>query len=152
MKYLIAGIITVCSITITSQSMAQDYKSALGVRFSTKGPVVNNSVTFKYFISEGKAIEAFATLADPFALGALFEIHRPTSMNNLQWFFGAGAYVGFSKESAVGGMGVVGLDYKFDNIPLNLSIDWKPEINIINTIGFEPAAIGISARFVFGKN
>jgi hypothetical protein len=137
---------------MTEESKAQDYKSALGVRFSTSGPVVNNAVTFKYFISDNKALEGFAVLGDPFALGALFEIHRPTGMNNLQWFFGAGAYVGFSKESAVGGMGVVGLDYKFENIPLNLSLDWKPELNIINTIGFEPAAIGISARFVFGRN
>ena len=51
----------------------------------------------------------------------------------------------------MGAMGVVGLDYKFANAPLNLSLDWKPELNIIDEINFEPATIGFSARFTFGK-
>jgi hypothetical protein len=46
---------------------------------------------------------------------------------------------------------VVGLDYKFSNIPLNLSLDWKPELNIVSDINFEPAAIGFTARFTLGK-
>ena len=43
------------------------------------------------------------------------------------------------------------LDYKFNNVPLNLSLDWKPELNIVSDINFEPAAIGFTARFTFGK-
>jgi hypothetical protein len=46
-------------------------------------------------------------------------------------------------------MGVLGLDYKFVNLPLNLSLDWKPELNIVSDINFEPAAIGFTARFTF---
>ena len=48
-------------------------------------------------------------------------------------------------------MGVLGLDYKFANIPLNLSLDWKPELNLVTDINFEPAAVGFTARFTFGK-
>jgi len=69
----------------------------------------------------------------------------------LQWFYGGGGYVGFGGDTNVGGMGIIGLDYKFNNAPLNLSLDWKPELNIISDINFEPAAIGFSARFTFGR-
>jgi hypothetical protein len=37
-------------------------------------------------------------------------------------------------------------------LPLNLSLDWKPELNIIDNINFEPAAVGFSIRFTFGKS
>jgi hypothetical protein len=43
--------------------------------------------------------------------------------------------------------GIVGLDYKLATIPFNLSIDWKPELTLTREFSFEPAALGLSARF-----
>jgi len=51
----------------------------------------------------------------------------------------------------MGLQGVVGLDYKFSGLPINLSLDWKPELNMIDNINFEPAALALSIRFTFGK-
>jgi hypothetical protein len=48
-----------------------------------------------------------------------------------------------------GAQGVLGLDYKFMNAPINLSLDWKPELNLVSDINFEPAAVGFTARFTF---
>jgi hypothetical protein len=119
--------------------------------------VVNNSVSFKYFMSEKSAIEALFTFSDKTAIGALLEIHKPiSSAEGLKWFYGAGAYIGFDSDKnnpdrgLMGAQGIVGLDYKFQNLPLNLALDWKPELNIIDNINFEPAAIGFSMRFTFG--
>jgi hypothetical protein len=61
--------------------------------------------------------------------------------------YGGGAYVGFSGVRNVGAQGILGLDYKFATIPLNLSVDWKPELNFVQDFSFEPAAVGLSARF-----
>jgi hypothetical protein len=33
-----------------------------------------------------------------------------------------------------GAQGVVGLDYKFASIPINISLDWKPELNLVSEI------------------
>ena len=90
----------------------------------------------------------------------MYEVHKPFSSEGLQWFYGGGGYFGFVKswnpnkqknetDLNVGAMGVVGLDYKFVNLPLNLSLDWKPELNLVSDINFEPAAIGFTARFTF---
>jgi hypothetical protein len=138
-------------------SQAQAYKTALGVRLSTAGAAVNNSVSLKHFIKERVALEALVTISDRPAVGVLFEVHNPiASAEGLQWFWGAGGYVGFNAQKDIanrqllGAQGVVGLDYKFTNLPLNLSIDWKPELNIVDNINFEPSAIGLTMRFTFG--
>jgi hypothetical protein len=139
---------------------AQGYKTALGVRLSSSAAMVNNSISLKRFLNEKSAIEALFSFGDPLSLGALYEIHKPFSAAGITWFYGGGGYVGFVKEFDpnknknetnvnVGAMGVLGLDYKFVNLPLNLSLDWKPELNLVSDINFEPAAIGFTARFTF---
>jgi hypothetical protein len=153
---LIAGIASSCNLS------AQAYKTALGVRLSSSNAMQNNSISIKQFISDKMAIEGLFTFGDPLALGALIELQKPLSPAGLSYFYGAGGYVSFVKKVNVassktstdpnfGVQGIVGLDYKFNNIPLNISLDWKPELNIVSDINFEPAAIVFSARFTFGK-
>jgi hypothetical protein len=145
-------LLIVCAIfsgVIADQEVsAQEYKMGLGIRLSTAQAVVNNSVSFKYFITETNALEGLLSF-DPLAIGALYEVHRPLGAPGFQWLYGAGAYVAFEGESNFGVMGVVGLDYKFQSIPINLTLDWKPELNFVQDIFFEPAAIGLSIRFAF---
>lgn len=150
MKKFLGVIIFLAGLSLPHKGFSQDYKSALGIRLSSSVPVVNNSVSFKYFLNEKAAVEALLTVGDPVALGALFEIHRPLNTPGLQWFFGGGGYIGFGGNTLVGGQGVVGLDYKFQYLPLNLSLDWKPELNLVSDINFEPAAFGLTIRFAFG--
>ena len=152
----------IAAISATQTSSAQDYKTALGVRLSSSNAMQNNSISIKQFINEKTAIEGLFTFGDPLALGALLEFHKPLSASGLTYFYGAGGYISFVKtvnvttqksstDPNIGAQGVIGLDYKFGNIPLNISLDWKPELNIVSDINFEPAAIGFSARFTFGK-
>lgn len=150
MKKLIIAVALLIGIGSITTLQAQDYKMGLGVRLSSAQPVVNNSVSFKYFLNEKAAVEGLLCFGDPVALGALFELHNPLGTPGLKWYYGGGGYIGFGGKSNVGAQGVVGLDYKFNNIPLNLSLDWKPELNIVSSINFEPAAFGFTGRFTFG--
>lgn len=162
MKKILSVVLFTAAIWSFTPASAQDYKSALGVRLSSSAAMVNNSVSFKQFISEKTAIEALFSFGDPLALGAMLEFHKPLSAAGLSYFYGAGGYISFIKTTNVntgktssdpnfGAQGIIGLDYKFNNVPLNLSLDWKPELNIVSDINFEPAAIGLTARFTFGK-
>ena len=128
---------------------SQDYKLGLGLRLSTAAPTLSNSVSVKYMMPTGNALEGLISFGTRFGLGGLFELHRPLNATpGLKWFYGAGAYVGFQDGNTyLGPTGVVGLDYKFDKIPLNLSLDWKPELDIIPKINFVPDAFALSARF-----
>lgn len=69
---------------------AQDYKAAVGIRFSSKAALINNSISLKYFFSEKTAVESLISLNNPFALGFLLEQHKPLAANNLKYFYGGG--------------------------------------------------------------
>ncbi len=138
-------VLSACSLV-----QAQNYKTGVGIRFSSNDAAVNNSISIKHFLSGTTALEGLISFGDPFAIGALIEKHTAIgSAEGLAWFIGGGAYVGFGEGKNLGAQGVLGLDYKFNTLPINLSLDWKPELNLINNISFEPATVGLSARFTF---
>lgn len=130
-------------------SSASDRKHALGIRISSRDAVINHSITYKYFFNSSTAAEALFSFSDPVALGVLVEKHRPFGPSGLSWFWGAGAYLGFGGGRNLGAQGVLGLDFLAPTLPFNLSVDWKPELNFTKQFSFEPAAVGVSARFVF---
>lgn len=145
--------ISVCFIIVFiffagSRVSAQDYRFAIGVRLSNATPTLNNSITGKYFITERSALEGIVSFGSRFGIGGLLEIYKPFSVQGLSWFYGGGAYVGFQDGNTyLGPTGILGMDYKFMNIPLNISIDWKPELDIIPDINFVPDAFALSVRF-----
>jgi hypothetical protein len=118
-------------------SQAQEYNSAIGLRLGT--PL---SVSYKKFISEQGAFEGVAGFRSFagyswFNIGAYYQHHNEiASVNGLRWYYGAGANVYFwsydsgfidaGSSTSIGISGVLGLDYKFEDIPLNLSVDWIP--------------------------
>ena len=128
----------------------QDYKLALGVRLSDATPTLSNSVSLKYIMPSGNALEGLISFGTRFGIGGLYDVQKPLNGTpGLKWFYGGGAYVGFqSGNTYLGPTGAIGLDYKFDKVPLNLSLDWKPELDILPGINFVPDAFGFSARFV----
>lgn len=150
-------VITLCLVLLAATSLsnhlsAQDYKLAMGIRFSTATPTLNNSFSVKYFMNETDAVEGLISFGQGrFGLGGLFERHQLIGGTPaLTWFYGGGAYLGFEDRTTfLGPTGVVGLDYKFQNAPINLSLDWKPELDIIPSINFIPDAFGLTARFTF---
>lgn len=160
MKKIKVTLIALLGAGLFFTASAQEYKTAVGVRLSSSNAMVNNAVSVKHFIKPNLAVEGLLSFGDPLAIGALLQLHQPLSAQGLSWYYGGGAYLAFIKtvnattqktstDPNLGAQGVIGLDYKFPNIPLNLSLDWKPELNIVTDINFEPAAIGLTARFTF---
>ena len=152
MRKISFTIILVTALGICNHLSAQDYKVAIGIRLSSAAPTLSNSVSVKYFMNERNALEGLISFGPTrFGIGGLFEIHQLIgNVPAFTWFYGGGAYVGFqSGNTYLGPTGVIGLDYKFQNAPINLSLDWKPELDIIPGINFVPDAFAVSARFTF---
>ena len=144
-----AGVISTILFTLlfVTIAQAQNYTMGVGARFSSRAPLVNTSISFKYFFNEKTAAEALFCVNNPFALGLLVERHKPILTKQFSFFYGGGAYAGFSGPRRAGLHGIAGLDYKVPMIPFNLSIDWKPELTLANEFSFEPAALAVTARF-----
>ena len=134
----------------TNKLQAQDYRFALGVRLSNSSPTLNNSISGKYFVTEKTAVEGLVSFGSRFGMGALVQVHNPLNVEGLRWYYGGGLYVGFEDgDTYLGPTGAIGLDYKFKTAPINLSIDWKPELDILPEINFVPDAFGLTVRFTF---
>jgi hypothetical protein len=151
MRVIILCLVCLAATSLFNHVSAQDYKFAMGVRFSSAAPTLSNSVSVKYFMDETRALEGLISFGDRFGIGALYEKHQLIGGTPaFTWFYGAGGYVGFEHNNTwLGPTGIVGLDYKFQNAPLNLSLDWKPELDIIPKINFVPDAFALTARFTF---
>jgi hypothetical protein len=152
-------IIPLCLVFLTVSGLynrlsAQDYKLAVGIRFSTAAPTLNNSLSVKYFIDQSNAVEGLVSFGSRFGIGGLYEKHQLIGGTPaFTFFYGGGAYVGFeSGQTWFGPTGVIGLDYKFPNAPVNLSLDWKPELDLLPAINFVPDAFGLTARFTFASS
>lgn len=125
-------------------------KHQAGVRLGSYDQIVSTGFTYRYHFSENKAVEAILNLRDPLAVGALYEVFKPISaVPNLQWFYGGGAFVGFKGIDNFGITGIAGVDYQFTGVPVNLSIDWKPELSFIQDVRFRASTVAVSVRFAF---
>ncbi|MBL7696688.1 MAG: hypothetical protein JNK79_00955 [Chitinophagaceae bacterium] len=138
----------ICSSSAQEMSGEPGYRFGLGVRLSNSTPTLNNSITGKYFVTNQNAVEGILSFGSRFGVGALLEIHKPTNIEGLRWFYGGGAYVGFeNSKTYLGPTGIIGIDYKFANVPINLSVDYKPELDFLPEINFVPDAFAFSVRF-----
>lgn len=144
-----AGLFVATAINAQEQNAGSFRKNALGVRISSADAAVNQAISYRYFFKANTAFEGLFSFRNPTALGVLVEKFKPFNPSGLSWFWGAGAYVGFSGNRNFGAQGIVGLDFTAPSLPLNLSVDWKPELNVTKEFSFEPAAVGLSARFIF---
>ena len=151
-------IITLCLVLLVVSGLynrlsAQDYKLAMGLRLSTADPTLSNAVSVKYFLDQTNAVEGLVSWGTRFGLGALYERHQLIGGEPaFTWFYGGGGYVGFQDgKTWLGPTGIIGLDYKFQNAPVNLTLDWKPELDILPDINFVPAAFAVSIRYTFGR-
>ncbi|MGQ9620083.1 MAG: hypothetical protein ACUVTX_03760 [Bacteroidales bacterium] len=156
MKKLILILSTVFCFSILLYG--QDYNTGIGLRLG-----YFNGITVKHFIHGTSAIEGLLYIRwKGFEVTGLYEVHTPAFQTaGLNWFFGGGAHIGFyngdntpwgdvgATYTNIGIDGIVGLEYNFSKIPLNLSLDWKPELNIIGYREFWYDNVALSVRFVF---
>ncbi|MBS1948003.1 MAG: hypothetical protein JST47_09575 [Bacteroidetes bacterium] len=152
MRKITFAIILLPAFGLFNHLYAQDYKVAIGIRLSSAAPTLSNSVSIKYFMNDRNALEGLVSFGPTrFGVGGLFEMHQLIgNVPAFTWFYGGGGYVGFqSGNTYLGPTGIIGLDYKFQNAPINLSLDWKPELDILPAINFVPDAFAVTARFTF---
>ncbi len=148
---------TVIFLVLFSQTnvFSQYYGSAIGLRLGNA-----SGITGKIFLGGKTYLEGMLTTRwDGINITALAEFSQNmVDTPGLGWYYGFGANIGFWKDRNeqdndtdlfVGVDAIVGMEYTFDSIPMNLSIDWKPYINIITHPGFIADEFALSVRYAF---
>ncbi|WP_114747669.1 hypothetical protein [Pleomorphovibrio marinus] len=157
--------VLMCAISfwlLGSQVEAQTYSTGVGLRLG-----VSNGLTVKHFIDSDIALEGIVhTRWNGLLVTGLYEVHRNVrEVRGLRWFYGGGAHIGawnrrpnspppwsdasYRGGTVIGIAGIIGLDYKFEDAPINLSLDYKPAFNITHGAGFWGDEVALSIRFTF---
>lgn len=159
--------------TIDAQS---NYSKAIGLRLSPASSYDMVAVSFKTFVTEAGAFElnaGFGTNRYPgtaainkfsttsASISAAYQHHFPIKpVDGLKWYVGGGAslvntfYDNADYRGVSAGLFPTGgVDYKFKNIPLNVSADYRPTFIIAKPKqgwgNFLGENFGVAARYTF---
>ncbi|HMS67747.1 MAG: hypothetical protein KA767_08785 [Saprospiraceae bacterium] len=148
---LIGMMVFISNQNLKAQDVSNNYSTAIGAKFYPTG------ITLKHFVSYANAFEFIGYFYERGSrLTALYEYHGEIgNPGGLRWYVGPGAHVAFYKTGffqgsrTVGVDGVLGLDYKFKGIPINISADWQPSYEFGDYDGFSGGWGGFAVRFTF---
>ena len=147
---------------------AQPYSTGLGFRLGG----ISSGITVKHYTGSNTALEGILSFGrHAFMITGLYEKHQDfPNAAGLTWFFGGGAHVGFfsgdyryyhyyyyshkkikyeefaDNDASVffGADFIIGLDYKFQNAPVNLSLDVKPMVDFVPGVyGYWEGALSV---------
>jgi len=148
-KILSAFVLTFCFFGASAQ-----YKSAAGVRFTDRSVLG----TYKLNMNDQLSVEGMAGFptingVSGLIIGGEFQMNTEISeVPNLSWFYGAGANI-FIGDGGSGtfAYGAGGLDYYFEEIPLNLSFEIMPGFNFGGGDSDFEIDFALSARYILGN-
>ena len=161
MKRIIPLVLVVALMTVHSRSQAQamgsEYRTAVGFKFFPAG------IDIKHFLQSDRALEGVLYFWDHgFRVTGLYEFHGDINgAPGLKWYVGPGAHIGAYNEgwyhdhhyyddgaASFGIDGVLGLDYKINSAPIDLSIDINPFIEMLHH-PYVDVWGGLGVRFAF---
>ena len=151
-------ITTLLLIGMGTVSNAQDYTTGIGIRGG-----LYNGIAIKHFIGIKSAFEVIlATRWQGYNITGLYEIHTQAfNTPHLNFYYGFGGHLGVwnganvswvndnLNHTVIGVDGILGLEYNFKEVPFNISVDWKPALNLIGYSGFWGDNGALSFRYIF---
>lgn len=152
-QIFIAVLILFSSFSAFSQV---NYDQAIGVRF-----IGGTTISYKnYFANDNNAELQVSFWKHGTRVAGLYEFnHSVDGLNGLNFIIGPGIHFGRwnkkykdshdDKGSEFGIDGIIGLDYGFPKIPINISVDWQPSIILAGGSDFTPNLGGIALRYTF---
>jgi len=140
---------------VSKEQYTSPYKKAIGFKLNP------GAISYRSFYTRNKAVEGIGFISlDGFQLTILNEKFTPfANAENLTWYMGYGGHFNLWSERyklnnpsksagvAVGIDGMLGLDYKLKNTPINLSVDIQPAFNFVGASYFDLGWGGIGIRY-----
>lgn len=159
-----ALLLAILLITGNVQSARAEYRTALGLRMNG-----GYGISLRHMITDKNSIEGMLhSRWRGLVLTGLYQANFPVFTEpGFRFYMGAGGHIGFwnrkyhpwwdekknryedGQAAVIGIDGQIGLEYTFANIPLNLSIDWKPAINLIGINNYWGSDAALSVRYAF---
>ena len=120
----------------------------IGVRF---GDIVGNNVAVDaVFGSKSHRIHADVSFGKGVGVEALIDfVVLPLKGEAFHYYMGIGAFTWIGDPFRLGVSGELGLEYRFNSVPIALGLDWRPALRLIDETKFLVDRFGFNVRFVF---
>lgn len=143
MKKIVVVLTFICANQFTN---AQE----IGIRF---GNVSGGDVAVDGIFSLGKFSRVHADVAfgnGGVGIDALWDfLYKPVDGEALKWYVGAGPSVVINDQFLLGASGEIGLEYRFQEAPIVIGLDWRPTLWIVEETKFRAGGFGLNVRYVF---
>ena len=159
MKKLLLVLIAVVGLAFTANAQNNAIGLRLGGTYYDHHYTPGTELSFQTGMGTGR-LEA--DLGDYFGdgfsylgLAAIYQLHFDiAAVPNLGWYAGLGGkadlWLGSNNSSlGVAAVGQLGLDYYFQALPLQLSLDYRPALYFLPSLYFTPADIALGIRYTF---
>lgn len=128
------------------------YAQELGLRFGNslgnKGSVAIDGV---FALGKFSRIHADVSFGNGVGLEAIWDIiAKPIPNSPISWYAGFGPSLYLSSPFGLGVAGEIGLEYRFEDVPIALGLDYRPTVILVETTGFV-SNFGFNIRYVFGQ-
>ena len=134
-------------ITISGAN-SQEYTTAFGAKFYT-GDGSIGGLSIRHSTAEHTALEgSLLFFSGGVGLEGLYEYQAPVAgAQGLQYFLGGGGMLGFGDETTFALRLTGGIDYKFADAPIDVSLGFDPFFYLAPSTGSN-LALGIGLRYV----
>ncbi|MDR3706134.1 MAG: hypothetical protein P4L28_09535 [Paludibacteraceae bacterium] len=140
MRKLILSSIVILLLGISTANAQQN---ALGIRIGYGG-----EISFQTKFSGNRGEADLGWWQDGFTLTGIYQWVKPLGQG-FDWYAGVGATLSsWDKGTGIGAVGNLGLEYNLQ-IPLQLSLDWRPAFYLTPETGFYGNSVGFSIRYKF---
>jgi hypothetical protein len=144
-------VIALFSVFLAFAANAQMYQTSVGLRMGYE-----SGLTLKHFVGEKTALEGILSFGwyRSMTVTGLYEVHNEAfDIEGLLWYYGGGAHAALGNRnvtSFVAGIdGILGLEYTFRDFPVDLSVDWKPAIDIVGNFWPFIGSTALTVRYNF---
>jgi hypothetical protein len=95
-------------------------------------------------------VHADVSFGDGVGVEALIDlVVKPLEGEAFHLYMGAGAFAWLGDPFSLGFSGEVGLEYRFNGVPIAIGLDWRPSLRLIDNTKFHADRFGFNIRFVF---
>ncbi len=149
---------------VSSSLNAQLYDALAGLRLG-----VPTSISYKKIITDNKAIEGYLGTKgmDDFRfvnVSGTYQIIQPIDIGGIEelyYYYGVGASIYFwsfeqegpNQRVTPGIQGYLGLEYTFEDRPINITFDWTPSLFLSGQLsGLRGRYLAIGIRYVLSRD
>lgn len=151
---------------------SQEYHTIPPFAAGVRGSLDGGGVNFRYFANDLVSLEGQLNVSGGRPNGlptnsgksvtgvALVQLNLPVFTTQYRIFLGGGIHYGSWEryktisvpEGAFGFDGIIGAEYTFQEVPVSVSIDYKPAVSYLKGTQYFPNNnAGLSLRYYFGK-